>query len=64
MALRGTKIPSKFYLFKQKRFLNYHSCKLLFMILLQHNVAGDGCLCLKFLYILKPSLHSSGPQLH
>jgi hypothetical protein len=42
----------------------YHSCRLLLMILLQHNVASDGCVCLELLYILKPSLHSSGPQLY
>jgi len=40
----------------------YHSCRLMF--LLQHNVAGDGRVCLELLYILNPSLHFSGPQLH
>jgi len=42
----------------------YHSCRLILIIFLQHNVVGNGCLYLEHLCILKPSLHSSGPQFH
>jgi hypothetical protein len=57
-------VSSNFSNKKCLKIQSYHSCRLLVMILLQHNVVGDGCVCLELLYILKPSLHSSGLQLH
>lgn len=47
-------VSSKFLGNVLKKIELYHSCRLLFTILLQHNVVGDGCVCLKLLYIKNP----------